>query len=194
MARDGDASDPHLEAFRNYLELLARAGLDPRLRGKLDPADLVQQTLLRAVAAHDRFRGDNARRAAWLRTILGRLMIDAVRKFGRPGGGGARERSLEAALEHSSARLEAFLAADLTSPSGRAERNERLLRLADALARLPEDQRRAVELRHLQGLSLAGIAARMERSVDAVVGLIHRGLRALRRDLEELRGETGDRS
>jgi RNA polymerase sigma-70 factor, ECF subfamily len=193
MARDGGCSDPHLEKFRNYLELLARAGLDPRLRGKLDPADLVQQTLLRAVAAHDRFRGDDAGRAAWLRTILGRVMIDAVRKFGRPGGG-ARERSLEAALEHSSARLEAFLAADLTSPSGRAERNERLLRLADALARLPEDQRRAVEQRHLQGLSLAEIAARMERSVDAAVGLIHRGLRALRRDLEELRGETGDRS
>jgi RNA polymerase sigma-70 factor (ECF subfamily) len=193
MARDGDASDPHLETFRNYLELLARAGLDPRLRGKLDPADLVQQTLLRAIAAHDRFSGDDARRAAWLRTILTRVMIDAVRKFGRPGGG-AREWSLEAALEQSSARLEQFLAADLTSPSGRAEHNERLVRLANALARLPEDQRRAVELRHLQGLSLAEIAARMERSVDAVVGLIHRGLRALRRDLEELRGETGARS
>src|SRR5262249_9192762 len=132
---DDSVSDPHLEGFRNYLELLARAGLDPRLRGKLDPADLVQQTLLRAVAAHDRFRGDDARRAAWLRTILGRVMIDAVRKFGRAGGG-EREQSLEAALVHSSARLEAFLAADSTSPSGRAERNERLLRLADALARL----------------------------------------------------------
>ena len=100
MARDGDASVPSLEAFRNYLELLARARMDPRLRGKLDPADLVQQALLRAVEARDRFRGDDAGRAAWLRTILARVMIDAVRKFGRPGGG-ERERSLEAALEHS---------------------------------------------------------------------------------------------
>jgi RNA polymerase sigma-70 factor (ECF subfamily) len=192
MARDGDASDPCLEAFRNYLELLARARMDPRLRGKLDPADLVQQALLRAVAARDRFRGDDAGRAAWLRTILARVMIDAVRKFGHPGGG-KRERSLEAALEHSSARLEAFLAADHTSPSGRAERNERLLRLADALARLPEDRRRAVELWHLQRLPLVEIATQMGRSVDAVVGLIHRGLRALRGDLEELRGEMGAR-
>ena len=192
MAHGGDAPDSRLEAFRNYLELLARARMDHRLRGKLDPADLVQQTLARAVAARDRFRGDDARRAAWLRTILAHVMIDAVRKFGCPGGG-ERERSLEAALEHSSARLEAFLAADQTSPSGRAERNERLLRLADALARLPEDQRRAVELRHLEGLPLAEIAARMGRSVDAAVGLIHRGLRGLRRDLEELRGETGGR-
>jgi RNA polymerase sigma-70 factor (ECF subfamily) len=193
MPREGDASGKDLEGFRNYLELLARVRLDPRLRGKLDPADLVQQTLLRAVAAQDRFRGSDAGRASWLRTILARVMIDAVRKFGRPGGG-ERERSLEAALEHSSARLEAFLAADLTSPSGRAERNERLLRLADALARLPDDQRRAVELRHLQGLPLAEIGETMGRSVDAVVGMIHRGLRALRRDLEELREELGERS
>jgi RNA polymerase sigma-70 factor (ECF subfamily) len=192
MARADDASASRLEAFRNYLELLARARLDPRLRGKLDPADLAQQALLRAIAAHDRFRGDDAQRAAWLRTILARVTIDAVRKFGRPGGG-PREWSLEAALERSSARLEAFLAADQTSPSGRAERNERLLRLADALARLPEDQRRAVELRHVQGLPLAEIAARMGRSVDAAVGLIHRGLRGLRRDLEGLHDETGER-
>src|SRR5690242_13002774 len=103
MARAGDASGQPLEAFRNYLELLARARLDPRLRGKLDPADLAQQALLRAVAAEARFRGDAAGRAAWLRTILDRVTIDAVRKFDRPGGG-EREPSLEAALERSSAR------------------------------------------------------------------------------------------
>ena len=40
-----------LEPFRRYLEVLARVHLDSRLRGKLDPADLVQQVLLRACAA-----------------------------------------------------------------------------------------------------------------------------------------------
>src|SRR4051794_12481207 len=91
MAREGDVSGSQLERYRSYLELLARARLDPRLRGKLDPADLVQQTLLRAVAAQDRFRSGEPACAAWLRTILAHVMTDAVRKFGRPGGG-ERER------------------------------------------------------------------------------------------------------
>ena len=183
MGGEAGAAPRSLEMYRGYLELLARSWLDPRLRGKLDPSDLVQQTLTRAVSAHDRFRGGDGQLAAWLRSILGNVLIDAARKY----GGDRHERSLQAALEESSARLEAFLVADQTSPSERAERNERLLRLADALARLPDDQRRAVELRHLQGLALAEIAVEMDRSVDSVVGLIHRGLRALRKDLDELR-------
>jgi RNA polymerase sigma-70 factor (ECF subfamily) len=185
MTPDGDALAQRLEAFRSYLMLLARSRIDDRLRGTLDPADLVQQTLLRAYQRRDQFRGDDdACRAAWLRTLLARTLIDAGRRLGR-GQGAGWERSLEAALEQSSARLEAILAADETSVGGRAERNERLLRLAAALARLPDDQRRAVELRHLHGRSLGVIAAEMGRSAAAVAGLLQRGLRALREDLGE---------
>ncbi len=182
MGRETGVPARELESFRNFLGLLARSRLDPRLRGKLDPNDLVQETLMKAVSARDRFRGDDVQLAAWLRTILAHVLVDAARKY----GGDRRERSLQAALEESSARLEAFLVADQTSPSERAERNERLLRLADAMARLPDDQRLAVELRHLRGLALAEIAAEMGRSVDSVVGLIHRGLRGLRGELAEL--------
>jgi RNA polymerase sigma-70 factor, ECF subfamily len=183
MANDGDDLVRRLESFRNYLLLLARVQLDGRLRGQLDPEDLVQQTLARALEKRDRFRGcDDAQRAAWLRTLLRHTMIDAARKFAR-GGGVAR--SLEAAIEQSSARFEAFLAADQTSPSGRVERHERLLRLADTLAALPGDQRRAIELKHLQGLALIEVARRMGRTVPAVAGLLQRGLRALREELGE---------
>ena len=184
-----------LEAYRDYLRLLAGVQLDPRLRGKLDPSDVVQETLARALEKAEQFRGTTeAARAAWLRQILASQLAAAVRRYLDAGKRDAgRERSLHAALEDSSARLEALLAADQTSPSERAVRHEELRRLAEALAAPPEDQRRAVELRHLEGLSLADIALRMERSVDAAVGLIHRGLRALRRDLDELRGEIGGR-
>src|SRR5262249_33404639 len=116
MAEDGDELARRLESFRNYLLLLARVQLDDRLRGHLDPDDLVQQTLTRALEKRDRFRGsDDAQRAAWLRRLLSRTLIDAARKFARAGGGA---RSLEAAIEQSPARRGAVLAARQVSPSG----------------------------------------------------------------------------
>jgi RNA polymerase sigma-70 factor, ECF subfamily len=183
MGDDGEELARRLESFRNYLLLLARARLDGRLRSKLDPADLVQQTMTRALERREQFRGaSDEQRAAWLRTLLAHAMVDALRKHVRPDG---TERSLEAALEQSSARLEALLAADQTSPSGRVEKQERLVLLADALAALPEDQRHAIELKHLQGLTLVDVAREMNRSVPAVAGLLHRGMRALHEDLGE---------
>jgi RNA polymerase sigma-70 factor (ECF subfamily) len=178
----GDALSWRPESYRPYLLLLASAWLDDRLRGKVEPADLVQQALVRACQAHDQFQGDASRRAAWLRSILSNVMIDAARKyFGK--GGVERERSLEAALEQSSARLEEFLADDGTSPSQKFERDERLRRLADAMARLPEDQRRAIDLKHLQGKTVHETAAAMGKTTAAVAGLLRRGLHTLREDL-----------
>jgi RNA polymerase sigma-70 factor, ECF subfamily len=183
MADDGDELAWRLESFRNYLLLLARVQLDGRLSGKLDPADVVQQTMTRALEKRDLFHGcDDAQRAAWLRTLLSHTLVDVVRKFVRPG---VAERSLEAAVEQSSERLGAILAADQTSPSARFERQDQLVRLANALATLSEDQRRAVELKHLHGLALVDVGRRMGRTVPALAGLLQRGLRALRTKLGE---------
>src|SRR5205823_5434891 len=93
----------------------------------------------------------------------------------------AREFSLEAAVEASSSRLEAWLAADQSSPSQQAMRQEQLLALANALTQLPADQRQAVELHHLQGCPLAEVAGHMGRSKGAVAALLFRGLQSLRR-------------
>jgi RNA polymerase sigma-70 factor (ECF subfamily) len=61
-----------------------------------------------------------------------------------------------------------------------AAREEELIRLAGALANLPLDQRTAVELRQLQGLSVDEISQRMERTPSAVGGLLRRGMARLR--------------
>ena len=83
-------------------------------------------------------------------------------------------------VEQSSIRLESWLAADQTSPSLQAERNEQLLRMASALGALPPDQRDAVVLHFLNELSLAEVGKRLGRSQGAAVGLIQRGLKAMR--------------
>ena len=72
------------------------------------------------------------------------------------------------------------MAADQTSPSQAAERNEELLRLADALTALPEPQREVVVLKHLRGQTLQQIAEHIGRSVPAVAALLRRGLAELR--------------
>ena len=172
-----------LEDYRDYLRLLARLQLDPRLQGKLDPSDVVQQTLAKAHQNRDQFRGrTEAERAGWLRRILANTLIDAARKYQREL---ALEHSLEQDFQQSSARLEAWLAADQSSPSEAAVRQEQLLRVAAALGRLPEDQRTAVELHHLRDGPVAEIARQMGRTEAAVAGLLRRGLKRLREPLQE---------
>ncbi len=175
-----------LEKFRDYLALLARAQLRPLLRAKVESSDVVQQTLLEAHRHADQFRGTTSgEQAAWLRQILARQLANLARDHQRERRDVRKECSLEQAVEQSSARLEAWLASEQSSPSERAERNEQLLALASALASLPEAQREAIEMRYLQNLSLNEIAAQMERSPGAVAGLLHRGLDALREHLGE---------
>ena len=183
-----ESARARLERFRDYLRLLAQVRFDPQLRGKLDPSDLVQQTLLEAHQSIGQFRGSSdAELAAWLRRILANNLANAVRHYGQKKRDVARERSLHHALDESSSRLEAWLAAEMASPSQQADRNEQVLRLAEALTRLPETQRVAVIDRYLGALSVGEIADKLGTSKGAVAGLLHRGLKGLRAELEDSR-------
>jgi RNA polymerase sigma-70 factor (ECF subfamily) len=187
MSREAESRDRALDQYREYLVMLARVQLDPRLREKLDPSDMVQQTLLDAHRKQEQFRGrTEAEKAAWLRQILAHNLADALRRFRRAKRDIARERSLQEALDQSSARLDAWLAAEQSSPSQKAERNEQVLRLAEALETLPSLQREAVELHYWQGWSLAQIGEHISRSAPAVAGLLQRGLKKLRGQLQKV--------
>jgi RNA polymerase sigma-70 factor, ECF subfamily len=178
-----------LEQYRNYLYLLAKLRLGPQVRGKLDASDVVQEALLQAHKNAGQFRGQTeAERIAWLRRILATTLAGALRKYATRARDLASERSLQAALDESSANLEQWLAIDQSSPSQRASRTEQLVLLADALLQLPEDQREAVELHHLKGCSVAEVAEQLGKSKAAVAGLLFRGLKQLRGILQE-RGE-----
>lgn len=169
-----------MEDYRSYLMLLAETRLDRRLQGKLDPSDVVQQTLLNAHQGWAQFRGTSeAELVAWLRQILARTLLNCLRDFRRAKRDVFRERSLQEALEDSSARLEGWLAAEQSTPSQQALRGERLVQVAEAVRHLPEGQRQAIVLFYWQGCSLAEIAEGLGRSVPAVAGLLHRGLKQL---------------
>ena len=120
-ARDAAGSFPggaDLDRYRNYLRLLARVQLGARPGGRMDPSDLVQQTLLEAYQKREQFRGaSDGERAAWLRTILARNVADAMRAQGRLKRDVSRERSLERELAESSARLGDWLAAEGPRPA-----------------------------------------------------------------------------
>jgi RNA polymerase sigma-70 factor (ECF subfamily) len=180
-----DSPGDRLERFRHYLRLLARVHLEPGLRCKIDESDLVQDTLLKAYQALDRFHWrSEAELLAWLRAILVNALRDALRRFQADARDLYREQSLDARLDESSVRLESMLAQSGLTPGDQAVRQEQLLALAKALAQLPDDQREALEMKHLQGLTVVQVGEHMGKSRAAVAGLLRRGLDRLRELLD----------
>jgi RNA polymerase sigma-70 factor (ECF subfamily) len=191
MIEPNEPPDLELEKYRPYLLVLARMNLGQALQGKFDASDIVQATLLEAHRKRAQFRGqDEAALTGWLRQMLVWAIADARRELHRAKRDVARERDLARDVEDSSCRFE-DLAAQQSSPSERAVRHENILRLAAALLTLPEEQRQAVELKHLRGLSVAEIAGLLQRSETAVGGLLRRGMTRLRDLLQEKDGGDG---
>jgi RNA polymerase sigma-70 factor (ECF subfamily) len=174
---------PRLESHRDYLTVLARMQIGRRLQGKVEPADVVQETFLHAVRDFDRFRGSSDQElAGWLRQILAARLADLVRRYCGTHGRDVRlEQALQLELDQSSQVLDRGLVAPLSSPSEQAARHEHASWLARALERLPEDYRDVLVLRHLQECDFPEVARRMGRSVEAVKKLWARALARLRR-------------
>jgi RNA polymerase sigma-70 factor, ECF subfamily len=175
MASESDQT-PSLDRFREYLTILASQEASPRLRTAIDLSGVVQQTLLDAHQAPSKRRSD-AQTAAWLRAILLHNLADEARRHGAQKRDLSRELSLETVALNP--------AADQSSPSQRAVRAEDLARIREALSDMSDNQRRAIEMHHLEGRALGEIAEALETTKPAVAGLLHRGLKALRARLAD---------
>jgi RNA polymerase sigma-70 factor (ECF subfamily) len=170
------------ERFRSLLRLKVRhLQRDPRFRRRFDSSDLVQETLLRAHQNLEQFRGQTeAELVKWLEVILGHVVLGQIREATAGKRDVRLEQSLQALLAESSVKLAAFLTADQPSPSGQVERRELLVRVAEALDQLPEDQRDVILLRYVSDTPLAQIAEQLGRTPKSVAGLLRRGLQRLR--------------
>ncbi len=165
-AQDGDAA-AYRALLRDCVPVIAaaarRAGLHP---DRTD--DVVQETLItihRARATYDPQRPF----LPWLRAIAQRRAIDALRRHGRGAG---REVHDPAAYEaHADADADAF---------AQVERQDTHAALREAVARLPDGQRQAVERLALAGQSLDEAAAATGRNKGALKVNLHRAIRALR--------------
>jgi RNA polymerase sigma-70 factor (ECF subfamily) len=188
-AGDGRALGRLLELYRGYLALLARLQIGRRLQGKVDAADLVQETFLEAHRNFVRFQGGTeGELVSWLRHILAGQLAMLVRRYlGTRRRDVRLERELAFELDESSRVLDQRLAAPQSTPSQQAARREQAVLLADALGHLPEDYREVIILRHLEGLSFPEVARRMDRTLNGVKNLWARALGRLRRLLGDLR-------
>ncbi|MGI6419921.1 MAG: sigma-70 family RNA polymerase sigma factor [Thermoguttaceae bacterium] len=181
---DGKALGRLLQSYRNYLTLLVHAGIGSRLQSKIDPADVVQETFLRALARFETFRGQNeAELLAWLRKILASQLHNVwCRYFTASCRNVAQEVQLQRELDNSSQLAEALMAPG-SSPSQRASHREWAVHVSDRLAELPEHYRQVIMLHHFWELTLPEVAQQMGRSIGSVEKIWVRGLASLRRSL-----------
>jgi RNA polymerase sigma-70 factor (ECF subfamily) len=188
-ARAGDAAalEVLLGRYRDFVRWLVHARCAGRLRARVDSSDLVQETLLRAAQNIGQLHGSSEEEwRAWLTRIAEREVIHQLRHHvGAARRSVTREQRLSGSLSSSAggSRLEQWWARSLTTPSQAALRNERVLVLADALARLPEAYQQVLVLRHLEELDFNEVAERLQRSAGAARVLWTRALRQLRAEL-----------
>lgn len=187
-AKGGDeaALGELLERYRPYLRVIAEQAIGPALGQRYDASDVIQQTCIEAINDFSRFEGiSEGQLSAWLRQILRRNVSNLV----RDNRAAKRDMRKELALYQkgpSTTLMWLEPQADGSSPSEKVMQGEAVIRLAAALEMLPKDQRTAVRLRFLDGWQLADIAEELGRTVSAVAGLIHRGVRSLQGKLGEI--------
>lgn len=189
-ARNGDSAalGTLLDRFRGLLRALARRNIPLRINARLDPSDVVQETCLNAYRAFHQFGGQHeSELVSWLATILDNKITDACRQHLVAGKRSVqRQRSLDDSRAAPPPPVDRR-----SSPSRHAMKLEDSVELAQALDRLPADQREAIYLKHFGQLTLVQLAEHFGRSQEAVAGLLKRGLEQLRRQMHVVRQGTG---
>ena len=186
LARAGTAGavDRLLDRHRAYLCRIVELRLEPQLRTRVDPSDVVQEAQLEAVRRLDGYlREAPLPFRLWLRRIAQDRLLMLRR---RHRGAGRRAVTREAAWpDESSLAFARQLLASGTSPSARLAASELAQRAREAVAQLPEADREIVLLRNFEGLSNQEVAQLLEIQPAAASQRYGRALLRLRKLLNE---------
>jgi RNA polymerase sigma-70 factor (ECF subfamily) len=185
---DAAALDRLLEWHRPRLRRMVALRLDRRLAARVDPSDLVQETLAEAAGRLDAYLADRpVPFYPWLRHIAWERLVTAYRRHVRAGRRSVdrEEPDRPGLTDDSVLELAGRLIGRESDPLSRAQREEQRQRVRSALSRLAERDREVLVLRHLEQLSVREAAAVLGVSEGAVKV---RQLRAL----ERLRDLLGD--
>ena len=180
--------DEHRDRLRRMVELR----IDARVRGRLDPSDVLQEAFLDVARDLDAYLADpKLPPLLWLRLHVGRRLTTLHRKH---LGTRMRDAGLEISLyqdalpEASSAALASMLLGRHTSPTQAAQRAERLLRVQEALNSLDPIDREVLALRHFEQLGRSETAQVLGISQEAGAKRYFRALKRLKDVLATLPG------
>jgi RNA polymerase sigma-70 factor (ECF subfamily) len=170
---------------------VANRELGDDLQAKLGASDVVQETFVQAQKVFHRFHGnENEQLIAWLAKILEHKLAHARRQFaGTQKRDMHREVSLECGPEANPGG-DGKRANRGSTPSSIVAGKEEHRRLELALARLPDDMRRAVELRSLERMPFAEVGEQLQRSSEAARKLWVRAICRLQQLLDEVSRDT----
>ncbi|CAN5658504.1 sigma-70 family RNA polymerase sigma factor [soil metagenome] len=181
------------DLYRNYLRMVVRTGMGPRLRERVELSDVVQEALVEVVRQFPQFTGQNeAALVGWLRRLVGQKLADLARYHNRAKRAAGRSAlPLDSPWEAGGgdndgggARLLDMLALSQTSPSEQASRRELVVLLADALSEMPGPEAEVLWRYHAENQSFETIGEHMGIGRKVVRGLWARGLKSLKRTLE----------
>jgi RNA polymerase sigma-70 factor, ECF subfamily len=184
-ARQGDAEalGKALEAFREYLLLVANEELDSELRTKFGGSDLVQETFLHAQNDLSSFRGRTAGEwRLWLRGILIHRLANHRRHFRS-----THKRRLDREVSLLDASWREWPSSG-ASPSTSLASSELEAAILKALARLPEHHRNVVIWHHRERMTFEEVGRRLGVSAGAARKHWERALKALSHELRCFHG------
>jgi RNA polymerase sigma-70 factor (ECF subfamily) len=166
--------------------------LDPRLRGRVDPDDILQEAYLAARQRIDSFAAEKSNSVfVWLRLIVGQTMIDVYR---RHLGSKMRDAKQEVSMQKfaspmaSSVSMSMHLLGGLTSPSQAAAKAEVADLLDEVLADMEPIDREILVLRHFEELSNKEVAELLQIQRSTASNRYVRALQRLKTIVSRIEG------